>query len=47
MDHNLETIFLSDKPARRLEVTRRENNDKEYTFTHKRISFGGEPEDNR
>lgn len=44
--HNLETIFYPINLQDALEVTRRENNDKEYTLHISGSSLEGEPEDN-
>lgn len=44
--HNLETIFYPINLQDALEVTRRENNDKEYTLHISGASLEGEPEDN-
>lgn len=44
--HNLETIFYPINLQDALEVTRRENNDKEYTLHISGSPLGGEPEDN-
>ena len=44
--HNLETIFYPINLQDALEVTRRENNDKEYTLHISGSPLEGEPEDN-
>lgn len=44
--HNLETIFYPINLQDALEVTRRENNDKEYTLHISGAPLEGEPEDN-
>lgn len=44
--HNLETIFYPINLQDALEVTRRENNDKEYTLHISGALLEGEPEDN-
>lgn len=44
--HNLETIFYPINLQDALEVTRRENNDKEYTLHISGSPLDGEPEDN-
>ena len=44
--HNLETIFYPINLQDALEVTRRENNDKEYTLHISGSPLKGEPEDN-
>ena len=44
--HNLETIFYPINLQDALEVTRRENNDKEYTLHISVAPLEGEPEDN-
>lgn len=44
--HNLETIFYPINLQDALEVTRRENNDKEYTLHISGFPLEGEPEDN-
>ena len=44
--HNLETIFYPKNLQDALEVTRRENNDKEYTLHISGSPLEGEPEDN-